>query len=113
MSDPELEALRRKKLAALQERLLRHALTLVKPGGIVVFSNCSLDPSEGEEIIARILADSSAIKRVAIRAEDWPGLEAAISPDGDFRTTPAMLPLPEGFASGLDGFFASVLTRNA
>ncbi|MGV1865664.1 RsmB/NOP family class I SAM-dependent RNA methyltransferase [Rhizobium sp. L51/94] len=99
------------KLAALQERLLRHALTLVKPGGTVVFSNCSLDPSEGEDIIARILADSPDVERIAIRPEDWPGLETAISPDGDFRTTPAMLALPEGFLPGLDGFFASVLRR--
>lgn len=99
------------KLAALQERLLRHALTLVRPGGIVVFSNCSLDPSEGEDIIARILADTGDVERVAIRPEDWPGLEAAISPLGDFRTTPAMLQLPEAYASGLDGFFASVLRR--
>ena len=99
------------KLAALQERLLRHALTLVKPGGIVVFSNCSLDPSEGEEIVARILADIPDVERVAIRPQDWPGLEMAISPLGDFRTTPAMLSLPEGFASGLDGFYASVLRR--
>ncbi len=35
------------KLAALQEKMLRHAITLVKPGGIIVFSNCSLDSLEG------------------------------------------------------------------
>ncbi|MEM9107119.1 MAG: transcription antitermination factor NusB [Pseudomonadota bacterium] len=43
------------KLAALQERLLRHAITLVRPGGTIVFSNCSLDPIEGEDMVARIL----------------------------------------------------------
>ncbi|WFU11117.1 RsmB/NOP family class I SAM-dependent RNA methyltransferase [Rhizobium sp. CB3090] len=99
------------KLAALQERLLRHALTLVKPGGLVVFSNCSLDPEEGEDLVARVLADTGTAERVPIKPEDWPGLEAAISPLGAFRTTPDMLPLAGGFASGLDGFFAVVLRR--
>jgi 16S rRNA (cytosine967-C5)-methyltransferase len=99
------------KLAALQERLLRHALTLVRPGGRVVFSNCSLDPEEGERVVERVLSDTPDVERVPIEAEDWPGLETAISPLGEFRTTPAMLPLGEGFASGLDGFFAAVLRR--
>ena len=99
------------KLAALQERLLRHALTLVKPSGLVVFSNCSLDAEEGEDLVARLLADTDNVERVPIEPVDWPGLEAAISPLGAFRTTPDMLPLTGGFASGLDGFFAAVLRR--
>lgn len=99
------------RLAALQERLLRHALKLVKPGGIVVFSNCSLDPAEGEDVVERVLADGSKAARVAIRASDWPGLEAAISPKGEFRTLPTMLRLDGGFSSGLDGFYAAVLRR--
>lgn len=99
------------KLAALQERLLRHALTLVKPGGLIVFSNCSLDPEEGEDLVARLLADKNNVERVPIEPSDWPGLEAAISPLGAFRTTPDMLSLADGFASGLDGFYAAVLRR--
>ncbi|WP_198928685.1 RsmB/NOP family class I SAM-dependent RNA methyltransferase [Rhizobium sp. AC44/96] len=101
------------KLAALQERLLRHAVTLLKVGGTIVFSNCSLDPSEGEEVVARILADTPSIERVAIEASRWPGLDAAISAIGEFRTTPDMLRVPTGFASGLDGFYAAVLRRVA
>jgi 16S rRNA (cytosine967-C5)-methyltransferase len=99
------------KLARLQERLLRHALTLVNPGGELVFSNCSLDPSEGEEVTARVLADNPGWKRVPVDPVDWPGLEAAITPLGEFRTTPAMLPAREGYAGGLDGFYA-VRLRN-
>jgi len=99
------------KLAALQERLLRHALTLVRPGGIVVFSNCSLDPEEGEALVARVLSDTATVERVPIRAADWPGLEEAITPAGEFRTLPTMLHPGEGFSSGLDGFYAAVLRR--
>lgn len=98
------------KLARLQERLLRHALTVVKPGGLVVFSNCSLDSREGEEVVARVVADGLC-DRVPIAATDWPGLEEAITEAGEFRTTPAMLQLAPPFAGGLDGFFAAVLRR--
>ncbi|ANM12826.1 MULTISPECIES: RsmB/NOP family class I SAM-dependent RNA methyltransferase [unclassified Rhizobium] len=101
------------RLAALQERLLRHALTLLKPDGTLVFSNCSLDPAEGEEVVARVLADTDGIERVQIDAGDWSGLEAAITPLGEFRTLPTMLKMPAGIASGLDGFYAAVLRRVA
>ncbi len=92
------------KLAALQGQMLRYALTLVEPGGLVVFSNCSLDPSEGEEMIAEILAENPNVERVAVQREDWPGMEAAISAVGDLRTTPDMF-------GGVDGFFSSVLRK--
>ena len=95
------------KLAELQEKLLRHALTLVGSGGMVVFSNCSLDPLEGEDMVGRVLADSPEYRRVPIHAADWPGLEEAITPLGEFRTTPAML----ADAGGLDGFYACVIAK--
>ncbi|MCA1970271.1 MAG: MFS transporter [Rhizobium sp.] len=95
------------KLAELQERLLRHALTLVGSGGVVVFSNCSLDPLEGEDMVARVLADCPDFRRVETKASDWPGLEQAITPRGEIRTTPAML-AEDG---GLDGFYACVIAK--
>jgi 16S rRNA (cytosine967-C5)-methyltransferase len=98
------------KLAVLQEKLLRHALTLVKPGGLVVFSNCSLDMREGEVVTERVLADGNC-ERVAINSVDWPGLENAVTPLGEFRTTPAMIDPQDGFSGGLDGFYAVVLRR--
>jgi len=101
------------KLASLQERLLRHAITLLKRGGTIVFSNCSLDPAEGEEVAARVLSDTPMLERVAIDAQQWPGLEFAINALGEFRTTPDMLTTPAGFASGLDGFYAVVMRRVA
>ncbi|MGV1772860.1 RsmB/NOP family class I SAM-dependent RNA methyltransferase [Agrobacterium vitis] len=105
------------KLAGVQERLLRHAVTLLAPGGSIVFSNCSLDPQEGEDVVARVLADHQDLERVPMQVADWPGLEDAITPLGEFRTTPAMLPglamLPGGdsHAGGLDGFYACRLRR--
>jgi 16S rRNA (cytosine967-C5)-methyltransferase len=92
------------KLADLQYRLLESALTLLNPGGRIVFSNCSLDRREGEDLVEKFLAAHSEIERVAIGKSDWPGLEDAINARGEFRTTPAML-------GGMDGFFAAVLRK--
>jgi 16S rRNA (cytosine967-C5)-methyltransferase len=92
------------KLADVQYRLLESVLTLLQPGGRIVFSNCSLDPLEGEDLVEKFLAAHPEIERVAISRKDWPGLETAINGRGEFRTTPAML-------GGMDGFFAVVLRR--
>jgi 16S rRNA (cytosine967-C5)-methyltransferase len=94
------------KLAGVQSRLLRHAFGLLKPGGTLVFSNCSLDPLEGEALVESFLADTSQAARIPVLREDWPGLEEAIDTRGDVRTTPAML-------GGMDGFYAAVLTRRS
>ncbi len=95
------------KLAALQEKLVRHAIDLLKPGGRLVFSNCSIDPTEGEDVVSRVLADDAGLRVLPISAADWPGLEAAITARGEFRTTPAMLPE----LGGLDGFYAVVIAK--
>ena len=59
--------------------MLRHAVTLVKPGGLIVFSNCSLDPLEGEKLVAKVLADTPTLERQPVSPSDWPGLESAVS----------------------------------
>lgn len=92
------------KLAGLQARLLRHAFGLLKPGGTLVFSNCSLDPLEGEDLIESFLREQPLAARKRVSPADWPGLETAINSHGDVRTTPAML-------GGMDGFYACVLSR--
>lgn len=38
-----------KRSAAIQKRLLRIAVEVLKPGGILVYSTCSLDPLENED----------------------------------------------------------------
>ncbi|WP_200800746.1 RsmB/NOP family class I SAM-dependent RNA methyltransferase [Agrobacterium sp. DSM 25558] len=93
------------KLATLQEQMLRHAITMVKPGGIVVFSNCSLDPSEGEDMVAKVLKSEPSLQRVPASKSDFPDMEIAINGNGDLRTTPDMF-------GGVDGFYATVLRVN-
>ncbi len=53
-------------LVLVQARLLSHALSLVKPGGQLVYSTCSLEPEEGEAQIARLLASRTDVALVPI-----------------------------------------------
>ena len=98
-------------LASVQARLLRQAAALVRPGGTLVFSNCSLDPQEGEEVVAAFLAENAEFVRVPVQLDEIGGFAEGLSPNGDIRTTPAMLAHDEARAAGLDGFYASRLRR--
>ncbi|KGF69890.1 MFS transporter [Hoeflea sp. BAL378] len=99
------------RLARVQRDLLDHAAGLVRGGGELVFSNCSLDPEEGEEMVAGFLADHPDWKIRPVDASRWPGLESAITEKGEVRTHPAMLAHEDPRLAGLDGFYAVVLTR--
>jgi 16S rRNA (cytosine967-C5)-methyltransferase len=99
------------KLAGVQLRLLGAAVALVKPGGLIVFSNCSLDPSEGEELVDQALADHPDLELEPIAAGALPALDGFISPRGMVRTTPADLPNDDPALGGMDGFFAVRLRR--
>lgn len=95
------------KLAVQQMRLLAAAVDMVKPGGILLYCTCSLQPEEGRDRIAAILDTTSPIERVPIKAKEVSGMEELISRDGDLRTLPSFMS-KEG---GMDGFFAARLKR--
>jgi len=101
------------KLAALQGRMLAAAVNLVKPGGRVVFSNCSLDPVEGEALYSAFLAASPHVAHDPVGPGEVPGIDAFLNDRGALRTTPADLRLATPAVSGLDGFFAARFRRRA
>lgn len=99
------------KLARVQRELLEQAAKLVRSGGQLVFSNCSLDPEEGEEMVAAFLADHPEWEIVPVDPGDWPELEATITARGEFRTHPGLLPHADPALAGLDGFYAVLLRK--
>ena len=99
------------KLAALQRRLVERAVSMVKPGGRLVFSNCSLDPDEGEELMAALLGERSDVAADPLRAVEFPEIAPLLDAEGWLRTTPADLDLGDPAISGCDGFFAARLAR--
>ena len=86
-------------LAALQSRMIDHALTLLVPGGRLVFCTCSLLPAEGEDQTRAALerhpglrADTPSLPGIP---EDWR------TPEGGIRTRPDFWP----DIGGIDGFY--------
>jgi 16S rRNA (cytosine967-C5)-methyltransferase len=99
-------------LMSLQKRLLQKAVALLKPGGILVYCTCSLEPEEGEQAIAELLATESGMRRVPIDAAEMAGLAEIVTPDGDLRTLPCHLPHLDPRLGGLDGFYAARLAKS-
>ena len=85
----------------------------MKTGGRLVFSNCSLDPQEGEAIVADFLARNPEFEPDPVGADEIPGAEPWLAAGGELRTTPADLQLGPASLSGMDGFFAARMRRKA
>jgi len=90
--------------AELQARLLGRAAEWLKPGGTLVYSVCSLEPEEGEQVVAAFLKSHPDYRLGAPS-----GLPAFVpeSAEGAARILPGVLKA-EG---GLDGFFMARLVR--
>jgi len=92
-----------------QEAMIDHALTLLKPGGRLVFCTCSLLPDEGEvqaeEALARhpkLTIDADALRIDGIDP-DW------ITPEGGLRLRSDYW----ADLGGMDGFYMAVLRKPA
>lgn len=99
-------------LTALQKRLLQKAATLLKPGGTLVYCTCSLEPEEGEQAVAALLAAEPGLRRAPVEKAEVAGLEEIITADGDLRTLPCHLPHADPRLGGLDGFYAARLVKS-
>ena len=113
--NPEIKwRLRAEDLLRLQEyqvEILRAAMKHLAPGGRMVYSTCSLEPEENEQVIEKALTDNSSFRVVNCRDEIeglrasgeliW-GADSLVS--GPYlRTIPGVHPC--------DGFFAAMIVR--
>jgi 16S rRNA (cytosine967-C5)-methyltransferase len=100
------------ELPELQRRLLNAAIAMTRPGGVIVYAVCSLEPAEGEDLIATAIEEGAPIERIRIGEmpdeEAWLGAPAeAITRAGALRT----LPCHWAEQGGMDGFYAVRLRR--
>ncbi|MYA72852.1 16S rRNA (cytosine(967)-C(5))-methyltransferase RsmB [Candidatus Poribacteria bacterium] len=98
-----LEQLR--ALSEIQYSLLKNAARHIKPGGILVYSTCSVEPIENEKVIQRFLADFPmwTVENAKDFLPDVP--PNAITPQGFVQTFP--------HEHGVDGAFAARLRRKS
>ena len=80
---------------------------MVKPGGLLVYCTCSLEPEEGGERVAAFLANGAPFEPVPIEPAEVGGLGELLTPAGELRSLPCHL----AAAGGIDGFFAARMRR--
>ncbi len=91
-----------------QARLIDHALTLLKPGGRLVFCTCSLLPDEGEVQVEEALARHPTVTAdLEARRQDWIAPEW-LTEEGGMRLRPDYW----ADQGGMDGFYMAVLVRS-
>jgi 16S rRNA (cytosine967-C5)-methyltransferase len=92
-----------------QVKLLSHALERLAPGGRLVYSTCSLEPEENEQVVSEATRAGRDVRGVSGAGALAPHLRENVDPaplfgtDNCFRTFP-----PE---QDTDGFFAAVFER--
>ena len=91
-------------LASAQGEMLWQLAAVVRPGGRLVYSTCSSEPEENEEVVRAFLAAHPDYRRETPRAfAASPGLAALLDDEGALKTLP--------FRDGLEAFYAAVLRR--
>jgi 16S rRNA (cytosine967-C5)-methyltransferase len=104
--------------AERQRSILGAALRAVRPGGRVVYSTCSLEPEENEQVVATVLTATPNARQVSLHATIETlvadsrvasgaaiELKAPLTPDGALRLLPG--------AYHTDGFFIALIERIA
>lgn len=89
-----------RRMTELQYHLLEKAGTLLKPGGVMVYSTCSIEPEENWQIVNKFLSEHSEFK-----LENAAGLFPAeiVDPNGCIQTFP--------HSHQMDGAFAARLVK--
>ncbi|MEW6506662.1 MAG: 16S rRNA (cytosine(967)-C(5))-methyltransferase RsmB [Bacteroidota bacterium] len=89
-----------RKIINIQQDLIKKGASLLKPGGLLVYSTCTIEPEENEEQISRFLSEHPEFKLVDASLSIQ---ENFISSDGFVKTFPHI--------HGFDGSFAAKLIR--
>ena len=90
------------RFRAAQIAMLRHAAEAVKPGGRLVYSTCSSEPEENDQVVEAFLRESPQFTSVDLRGH-VPGLDPVLDDSGVLRTSPT--------EHRLEAFFGAVLRR--
>lgn len=94
------------ELAAKQARILAQAAEMVRPGGKLVYSTCSLEPEENEAVVEAFLKGQTGFDQIDVPILNISGQPADMAtPTGAIRTWP--------HGQDVDGFFITTFRRCA
>ena len=91
-------------LARIQRSLAAAAARLVAPGGFLLYSVCSLEPEETEEVVAALQEQAPEFRPADLRAPLPEQLHALLDESGALRLPPGL--------HGTDGYYAALLRRH-
>jgi 16S rRNA (cytosine967-C5)-methyltransferase len=86
---------------ALQRRLIAHAATCLKKGGVLLYCVCSLEAAEGEAQAEWVAGNVESLVPLPVTAAELGAFAPALTDAGHVRTHPGLAIAP----GGVDGFF--------
>ncbi len=97
-------------LQLAQDRLIDAAISMLRPGGRLIYAVCSMQREEGEARIEPALVSGlfSGLRLQPFSAAELSALPEARTPQGYLRTHPGLW----AGQGGMDGFFAARLVRS-
>ena len=103
-----------KRLAKIQQDLIRSAIQMLMPGGVLIYCTCSLQPEEGEAQ-ADMMRNRNDILHLPFNSDEFAGFSDSVTAEGDIRILPGQVIVPDGgedlVAGGNDGFFITRFKR--
>jgi 16S rRNA (cytosine967-C5)-methyltransferase len=98
-----------RRLQETQLGVLRNVASYLKPGGILVYSTCTLTPEENHEVVESFLKEHPDFQQENLRDLGMEEFGPLIDAKGFFRTYPDRVKPQDGYR--MDGFFAARMRR--
>jgi len=90
------------RLAAVHKSMLKNAIRMLKPGGVLVYSTCSTTREENEDVVGDFLSRHPHCVLESLN-EHFPAYRELFTEEGMFRAWP--------HRHGMDGFFAARIRK--
>jgi 16S rRNA (cytosine967-C5)-methyltransferase len=103
--------------AERQGTILRAAIRAARPGGQIVYSTCSLEPEENEQVVSAVLTENQGVRQISffphidsmkrqgiLTTSGATQLYKCLTPQGALQLLPG--------AMRTDGFFAALIEKN-
>jgi 16S rRNA (cytosine1407-C5)-methyltransferase len=103
-----------KLLSKLQQYLLRSAVTATKPGGLIVYSTCTLEPEENEAVVDWVLQRESNLVHIEEISLELPDIKQGLTKWQKKQFNPQLAKTLRILPSEtMEGFYIAVLRKRS